>query len=154
VAGGRIAADETRRAALGLVAELLDRLRDPAVRDLEVRQGDLRVRVSKDGAAAAPAAEPATEPAAEPGVRPAQPPKPAANAVTAPLTGIFYRSGSPQAPAFVQVGSVISPGDVIGLIEAMKLFNEVRSAVAGRVRRIVAENGQLVRAHQPLLELE
>ncbi len=71
-----------------------------------------------------------------------------------PMTGIFYRSGSPQAPPFVQAGSVVSPGDVIGLIEAMKLFNEVRSTVAGRVRRIVAENGQLVRAHQPLIEVE
>jgi acetyl-CoA carboxylase biotin carboxyl carrier protein len=136
------------------VAELLERLRDPAVRDLEVRHGDLRVRVSKDGAAAPAVEDAGAPPAAEPAARPAQPAKPAMNAVTAPLTGIFYRSGSPQVPPFVQVGTVVSPGDVIGLIEAMKLFNEVRSTVAGRVRRIVAENGQLVRAHQPLLELE
>ena len=145
---------ETRRAALELVAELLERLRDDAVRDLEVRQGDLRVRVSKDGAAAVLVTATGAEAAAQPAARPAQPAKPAANAVTAPLTGIFYRSGSPQVPPFVRIGSVISSGDVIGLIEAMKLFNEVRSTVAGRVRRIVAENGQLVRAHQPLLELE
>ncbi|MBM4435076.1 MAG: acetyl-CoA carboxylase, biotin carboxyl carrier protein, partial [Chloroflexi bacterium] len=65
-----------------------------------------------------------------------------------------YRSPSPQAPPFVQVGSVVSAGDVVGLIEAMKLFNEVRSTMSGRVRRIVAENGQLVRAHAPLIELE
>ena len=136
------------------MAELLERLRDPAVRDLEVRQGDVRVRVSKDGAAAPPVEPTPAEPGGEPAVRPGQPAKAAANAVTAPLTGIFYRSGSPHAPPFVQVGSVVSPGDVIGLIEAMKLFNEVRSTVAGRVRRIVAENGQLVRAHQPILELE
>ena len=54
----------------------------------------------------------------------------------------------------MQVGAAVSVGDVVGLIEAMKLFNEVRSTVAGRVKRVIAENGQLVRAHQPLYELE
>ena len=120
-----------------------------------MRQGDLRVRVSKDGAPPSIAAEPApTESAPEATGKAAQPAKATTNTVTAPLTGVFYRTASPQAPPFVQVGSVVSAGDVIGLIEAMKLFNEVRSTVAGRVRRIVAENGQLVRAHQPILELE
>ena len=54
----------------------------------------------------------------------------------------------------MQVGSSVGVGEVIGLIEAMKLFNEIRSTAAGTVRRILAENGQLVRAHQPLLELQ
>jgi acetyl-CoA carboxylase biotin carboxyl carrier protein len=74
--------------------------------------------------------------------------------VNAPLTGVFYRSPSPQAQPYVQVGSEVGAGQVIGLIEAMKLFNEIRSTATGRVRRILAENGQLVRAHQPLIELE
>ncbi len=145
----------SRESALGLVAELLERLRDPQVRELEVRQGELRVRVSRDGARAAPAAEAVpAEAAATSGAQPALAGAAKTSTITAPLTGIFYRSASPQAPAFVQVGTVVSPGDTIGLIEAMKLFNEVRSTAAGRVRTIVAENGQLVRAHQPLLELE
>ena len=72
----------------------------------------------------------------------------------APLTGIFYRSPSPQAAPFVQVGSQVGQGDVIGLIEAMKLFNEIRAGAGGKVRRILIESGQLVRAHQPILELE
>ncbi len=147
---------DPHESALALVAELLERLRDPALRELEVRQGDLRVKVSKDGAAAVGPVEPAaaeTAPVAAPRAVAAAA-KPAANTITAPLTGIFYRSGSPQAPAFVQVGSAVSQGDVIGLIEAMKLFNEVRSTVSGRVKRIAAENGQLVRAHQALIELE
>ncbi|MBI2323751.1 MAG: biotin carboxyl carrier domain-containing protein [Chloroflexi bacterium] len=146
-----------RESALGLVAELLERLRDPDVRELEVRQGELRVKVSRDGVPSAmPAEVVSAEPAAPSGAKaaPAAAAKAAASTITAPLTGIFYRSVSPQAPPFVQVGTVVSPGDVIGLIEAMKLFNEVRSTAAGRVRRLVAENGQLVRAHQPLLELE
>ena len=74
--------------------------------------------------------------------------------MNAPLTGLFYRSPSPQAQPYVQIGSQVTQGDVIGLIEAMKLFNEIRATATGRVRRIFAENGQLVRAHQPLLELE
>lgn len=145
----------TRESALGLVAELLERLRDPAIRELEVRQGDLRVKVEKDGPGAAVAIEAASpEAAASPPKAAPAAPKATAKTITAPLTGIFYRSASPQAPPFVQVGAVVSVGDVIGLIEAMKLFNEVRSTAAGRVRKLVAENGQLVRAHQAILELE
>jgi acetyl-CoA carboxylase biotin carboxyl carrier protein len=54
----------------------------------------------------------------------------------------------------VQVGSSVASGDVVGLIEAMKLFNEIRSSTSGKVRRILIESGQLVRAHQPIIELE
>lgn len=147
-------AGAVRRTALTLAADLLARLRDPAVRELQVRRGGVRVKVSRE-AAPAPASSQVTGTAPRSDDRPAAaPPVAAVKVVAAPLTGTFYRSGSPQTPAFVQVGSVVAVGDIIGLIEAMKLFNEVRCAVAGRVRRIVAENGQLVRAHQPLLELE
>ncbi|MGH2379580.1 MAG: acetyl-CoA carboxylase [Candidatus Limnocylindria bacterium] len=152
---------ETRKAALELVTALLERLRSADVRELEVREGALRVRVSKDGApAAAPSYAPADAASAAPAAgagqaaRAPQPLAPKAVEVTAPLTGIFYRSASPQAPPFVQVGTAVGVGDVVGLIEAMKLFNEVRSTVAGRVKRVAAENGQLVRAHQALFELE
>jgi len=122
-----------------------------------VRRGELRVRVSRANGPAAEA-RPSSTPAASappvPVVGPPAGPPPAEKSVTAPLTGLFYRAPSPQAPPFVQVGSVISAGDVVGLIEAMKLFNEIRSPLAGRVKRILIESGQLVRAHQPILELE
>lgn len=154
-------AADTRKAALELVTALLERLRSADVRELEVREGGIRVRVTKDGEGggrwvsysepAAAEAQPATTATQ---VRRAAPPAPKAVEITAPLTGIFYRSGSPQAPPFVQVGTAVSVGDVVALIEAMKLFNEVRSTVAGRVKRVAAENGQLVRAHQALFELE
>ena len=143
-----------------LVQELLTRLDTSNVRQLEVTRGTLRVRVSKDAAPApvAPSAQPmpaaAAAAATGPSVVSAAPSAQSADAITAPLTGIFYRSPSPQASAFVQIGSVVAAGDVIGLIEAMKLFNEIRSTKNGKVRRIVADNGQLVRAHQPLIELD
>jgi acetyl-CoA carboxylase biotin carboxyl carrier protein len=74
--------------------------------------------------------------------------------VRAPLTGIFYAASSPTSPPYVTVGQHIAAGHVIGLIEAMKLFNEIKSDQAGRVVRIVAESGKLVKAKQPLIELE
>jgi acetyl-CoA carboxylase biotin carboxyl carrier protein len=139
---------------LDLAAELLARLRDSGLRELEVRHGTVRVKVSAAPTAPPPAdVAPPTAPGAVVPER-AAPAPPAAKTVAAPLTGIFYRSPSPQAGPFVQVGAVVDVGDVIGLIEAMKLFNEVRSTIAGRVLRVVAESGQLVRAHQPLIELE
>ena len=150
-----------RAEANALVQELLTRLDASTVRALEVTRGTLRVRVSKDGAPVAapqPAepmpAAPAAAAATGPSVISAAPSAQSADAITAPLTGIFYRSPSPQAPAFVQIGSLVAAGDVIGLIEAMKLFNEIRSTKNGTVRRIVADNGQLVRAHQSLIELD
>jgi acetyl-CoA carboxylase biotin carboxyl carrier protein len=96
-----------------------------------------------------------------------QPPAPAATAaapeptgpaerpsVKAPLTGIFYSSPAPGSAPFVTAGSEVAVGTVIGLIEAMKLFNEIKSDLAGRVVRVVAETGSLVKAKQPLIEVE
>jgi acetyl-CoA carboxylase biotin carboxyl carrier protein len=141
-----------RADANALVAELLQRLGDEEVRELEVRRGPLRVRVSKDGAPAQ-APQPVGPGAVAVAASPEAPVREYPT-VNAPLTGIFYRSPTPQAPPFVQVGSQVAEGDVVGLIEAMKLFNEIRSTKGGKVRRIIIENGQLVRAHQPIIELE
>jgi acetyl-CoA carboxylase biotin carboxyl carrier protein len=74
--------------------------------------------------------------------------------VKAPLTGIYYASPAPGSAPYVHVGGEVAVGQVIGLIEAMKLFNEIKSDLAGRVVRVVAENGQLVKAKQPLIEVE
>jgi acetyl-CoA carboxylase biotin carboxyl carrier protein len=78
---------------------------------------------------------------------------PRVQAVVAPLTGIFYAAPTPEAPPFVNVGVEVVVGQVIGLIEAMKLFNEIKSDIAGRVQRVVAESGQLVKARDPLIEV-
>ena len=149
-----------RAEANALVKELLTRLDGSDVRELEVTRGTLRVRVAKSplqsfAPLTMPAAHaPAPVQYAGPAVVSADAAVAAADAITAPLTGVFYLSPSPQSPAFVQVGSVVAAGDVIGLIEAMKLFNEIRSTKNGKVRKIVAANGQLVRAHAPLIELD
>jgi acetyl-CoA carboxylase biotin carboxyl carrier protein len=92
-------------------------------------------------AAASPAAEAAPEPAAKPSVK-------------APLTGIWYGSPAPGSAPYVQVGSEVAVGTVIGLIEAMKLFNEIKSDLAGRVVKVNAESGKLIKAKQALIEVE
>ena len=96
-----------------------------------------------------PGAPPATGAAA-----PADPPASTRAAVLAPLTGIFYASPSPGSPPFVEAGREVVVGQVIGLIEAMKLFNEIKSDKAGRVVRVVPEDGALVKAKHPLIEVE
>jgi acetyl-CoA carboxylase biotin carboxyl carrier protein len=144
-----------RADANALVGELLDRLAREEVRELEVKRGGLRVRVARDtGPVSAPPARASDRAAARSALATTAAAPSELPTVTAPLTGVFYRSPSPQAQPYVQVGSSVGVGDVIGLIEAMKLFNEIRSTAKGRVSRIFAENGQLVRAHQPLIELE
>jgi len=79
---------------------------------------------------------------------------PAKPSVKAPLTGIFYGAPSPGATPYVAVGDHVAVGQIIGLIEAMKLFNEIKSDLAGRVVRVCADNGALVKAKQPLIEVE
>lgn len=73
--------------------------------------------------------------------------------VKAPLTGIWYGSPAPGSAPYVQVGGEVAVGQVIGLIEAMKLFNEIKSDLAGRVVKVHAENGKLIKAKQPLIEV-
>ena len=144
-----------------LVDELLERLAQSDVRELEVRRGGIRVKVSRAPLHGPPATVwPARADGAPPEgdahrIAPAAPVQSGGGAeLTAPLTGIFYRSPSPQAPPFVQVGSVVAEGDVVALIEAMKLFNEIRATRGGIVRRVLVENGQLVKARQPIFELD
>ena len=76
------------------------------------------------------------------------------NAVVAPLTGLFYASPSPGAEPYVKPGAQVLVGQVIGLIEAMKLFNEIKSDRAGRVVRVFPEDGALVKAKEPLIEVQ
>jgi acetyl-CoA carboxylase biotin carboxyl carrier protein len=85
---------------------------------------------------------------------PAAPEAPSRPSVKAPLTGIYYGAPSPGATPYVSVGDYVSVGQIIGLIEAMKLFNEIKSDLAGRVVRVCADNGALVKARQPLIEVE
>jgi acetyl-CoA carboxylase biotin carboxyl carrier protein len=126
--------------------------------ELEVEAGELVVRLARPRAAAAPApaaAGGAAAPDAAGGpLTPYGEPAPGMRFVTAPLTGVWYASPSPGARPYVQEGDEIGAGAVVGLIEAMKLFNEIKSDVAGKVVRVLVERGTLVKRQQPLVEID
>jgi acetyl-CoA carboxylase biotin carboxyl carrier protein len=103
--------------------------------------------------AAARATPPAVAPAAAPETAPGAPPS-GLHAIVAPLTGVFYLSPSPGAAPYLKVDGPVNKGQVVGLIEAMKLFNEIKSDVTGTVRRIAVDSGALVKAKQTLMEVE
>ena len=146
------AADADLLALIDRLAGLLER---SDLTELEVEAGGTGLVLRKPVAAApaVAAAAPVVEVAAQAAVAAPELP-PARPAVTAPLTGIYYASPAPGSAPYVQVGGEVAVGQVIGLIEAMKLFNEIKSDLAGRVVKVVAESGALVKAKQPLIEVE
>ena len=143
---------------LGLIDRLGSLLERTDLVELEVEAGETGIVLRKHAAVAPPAVAtgPAPAPAAESATQPPveAAPVPMTRFVKAPLTGIFYAASSPTSPPYVTPGQHITVGQVIGLIEAMKLFNEIKSDQAGRVVRVVAETGKLVKAKQPLIEVE
>jgi len=152
---------------LGLIDRLAALLDRSDLTELEVESGGTGVVLRKPSAlapitvtsvaASSPAATPATGGTVgvgEPSTAGREPAAHARPSIKAPLTGIFYASPAPGSAPYVSVGGEVAVGQVIGLIEAMKLFNEIKSDLAGRVVRVVAEGGTLVKARQPLIEVE
>jgi acetyl-CoA carboxylase biotin carboxyl carrier protein len=146
--------------------KLIDLVQESGIAELEITEGEEKVRIHKGGVvtapvamvapavAAAPAAAHAPAPATQPAVAPqAAPAAVEGHVVKAPMVGTFYRSPSPDAKAFVEVGQAVKEGDVICIIEAMKLMNEIDADAAGTVKAILVENGQPVEYGQPLFIL-
>jgi acetyl-CoA carboxylase biotin carboxyl carrier protein len=123
--------------------------------EMELTRGDWTLRLvrSGGGAALAPAGAPAGRPGTAP--RPAAVPAPAAaeTGVRAPLSGIVYLSPSPGAPDFVTVGRRVEAGDVVAVIEAMKVFNEIRAERAGTVEALFVASAEEVEAGQLLMRI-
>jgi acetyl-CoA carboxylase biotin carboxyl carrier protein len=143
---------------LGLIDRLAELLHRSDLTELEVESGGtglvLRKAVAVAPAAPVLAQAAPAQSAGEAAGADRQPVVPAVPSVKAPLTGIFYASPAPGTAPYVQAGGEVAVGQVIGLIEAMKLFNEIKSDLAGRVIRVVAESGALVKAKQALIEVE
>jgi len=142
---------------------LIDLVSESSISELEITEAEGKVRIVKATAAVA-VASPATvtlAPAAAP-VAPvaAEPPPteaaaaPPAKVIKSPMVGTFYRSASPGAKAFVDVGSAIKQGEPVCIIEAMKIMNEIEADMAGTISRILCDNGQAVEFGQPLFVLE
>ena len=126
------------------------------LQEVELEVGELRVRLARPAAAvpAPPAPAPADTARPAASVTPFGEPSPGMRFVTAPLTGVWYGAPSPGARPYVTEGTEVGAGAVVGLIEAMKLFNEIKSDVAGRVTRVLVDSGTLVKRQQPLLEID
>jgi len=146
------------------VKKLIELLEASSVDEIEIKEGEESVRISRNtGApvamaaapmAAAPAMPAPAAPApAAPAPAPAAPAADTDNAVKSPMVGTFYRSPSPEAPAFVEVGQSVRAGDVLCIVEAMKMMNQIEADRAGTVTAIHAENGEPVEFDQPLITI-
>jgi len=138
---------------------LIDLVADSGIAELEITEGDGKVRIVKFSQLAQPvayAAEPApaaVQAAAAPAAAApaaAEPAAPAGHQVKSPMVGTFYRAPNPGAAPFVEVGQSVKEGDALCIIEAMKLLNEIEADKSGVVKEILVENGEPVEYGQPL----
>ncbi len=161
---------------LKLIKNLLNMIAESEVSEVSIEEGDFKIKVKKQAEAPAfpvpvppvfaPAAYPApmevTLPKAPAAAQPAPETSAAAPAssssngtiIKSPIVGTFYKAPSPDSPSFVEPGKVVSKGDTLCIIEAMKIMNEIESEFSGKIIRVIAENGQPVEFDQPLFEIE
>jgi acetyl-CoA carboxylase biotin carboxyl carrier protein len=142
--------------------KLIDLVQESGIAELEITEGEEKVKIVKGGVVsvaalpaaplAAPPAERAPAPTAVAGAAEATS-APEGHVVKAPMVGTFYRSPSPDAKAFVEVGQTVKEGDTVCIIEAMKLMNEIEADASGVVKAVLVETGQPVESGQPLLIL-
>jgi acetyl-CoA carboxylase biotin carboxyl carrier protein len=144
------------------VKKLIEMLEESKLTELEIREGEETIRLSRAMVAGptmfmAPpmqlGAMPAMAPPATSGAPPGAPAMPSGHVLTSPMVGTFYRSPSPDAKPFVEVGQAVKEGETICIIEAMKLMNEIEADASGVVKAILVENGQPVEYGQPLFIL-
>ena len=142
------------------VKKLIELLEESNINEIEIKEGEESVRISRGSSVApmvqaapvmaAPALAAAPAPVAAPAAE-AAPAAPAGHTVNSPMVGTFYRSPSPSAPAFVEVGKSVKAGDVICIVEAMKMMNQIEADKSGVVEAILVEDGQPVEYDQPLI---
>jgi acetyl-CoA carboxylase biotin carboxyl carrier protein len=144
---------------------LIDLVSESSISELEITEAEGKVRIVKATAATAVSAPlatmavpavappaPALAPAAAAAAAPAT--EPQAKVIKSPMVGTFYRSASPGAKPFADVGTTVKEGDPVCIIEAMKIMNEIEADLGGTISRILCENGQAVEFGQPLFVLE
>ncbi|WAF68792.1 acetyl-CoA carboxylase biotin carboxyl carrier protein [Aeromonas dhakensis] len=147
------------------IKKLIELVEESGIAELEISEGEESVRISRNFSgqvtaapqmimpqAAAPVAAPvAAAPAA---AAPAADATPAGHLMRSPMVGSFYRSSSPEAKPFVEVGQHVNVGDTLCIVEAMKMMNQIESDKAGVIKAILVENGQAVEFDEPLFIIE
>ena len=146
------------------VKKLIELLEESGIDELEIHEGEESVRISRHSKqvaqpqyypqqAPAPAPAPAAAPTAPASLVEAPAAEPAGHLVRSPMVGTFYRSPSPAAGSFVEVGQSVKAGDVLCIVEAMKMMNHIEADKSGVVQAILADNGQPVEFDQPLFSI-
>lgn len=144
------------------VKKLIELLETSDIAEIEIKEGEEAVRISRNSsvttAVAAPAAAPVAAPAPSPAAPAAAEEKPAPQAtsghiVSSPMVGTFYRSPSPSSPPFVEVGTHVKAGDVVCIVEAMKMMNQIEAEKAGIIEAILVNDGEPVEFDQPLVTI-
>ena len=149
------------------VKKLIELLEESGIDELEIREGEESVRISRNTGrgqgmqtvyAAAPAPVAAPAPAAAPAAAAAPASEAAApqltgNVARSPMAGTFYRASSPTTPAFVEVGQQVKKGDILCIVEAMKMMNHIEAEASGTIGQVLVENGQPVEFDQPLFTI-
>ena len=145
------------------VKKLIELLEESNIGEIEIKEGEDSVRISRQSHQPPAMAYAAPPPMAAAAPAPAAPESQAAesavaapssdNAVLSPMVGTFYRSPSPEAPSFIEVGQTIRVGDVLCIVEAMKMMNQIEADRAGTVTAIHVDNGEAVEFDQPLISI-
>ena len=148
------------------IKKLIDLIEETGVGEIEIREGEETVRISRfnpNPVGAAPVYHAAPMPAAPTAQAPAAPsapsdpvkaPVPTGHTVRSPMVGTMYLSPSPDAKPFITVGSSVKAGDTLCIIEAMKMFNEIEADASGKITAILVDNGHAVEYDQPLFVIE
>lgn len=151
---------------LDLIKKLVKIVDTTGITDLEIEEGDLKIKIAKKVRSAQVITQPqipATQLVSPPTLGSGEASKqtteaePAAanlHEIRSPIVGTFYRAPAPDADAYVQIGSVVAPGSVLCIVEAMKLMNEIESDISGKIVKILVENGKPVEYNQPLFLIE
>lgn len=149
------------------VKKLIELLEESGIGEIEIKEGEESVRISRGvSGAPAPAPSPAVAPPPPPAptlvapaasAAPAEPESKSAQAeghvVKSPMVGTFYRSPSPSSPAFVEVGKTVKAGDILCIVEAMKMMNQIEADAPGTIEAVLVENGEPVEFDQPLFSI-
>lgn len=147
------------------VKKLIELLEESGISEIEIKEGEESVRISRSLNAQAVAPAPVTQ-VSVPQPPPAQVAAPVSDAgpaaptaadgtvIESPMVGTFYSSPSPGSPAFVSVGQTVKPGDTICIVEAMKILNQIESEISGTVKAVLVEDGAPVEFGQPLMVVE
>ena len=147
------------------IKELLDLMQEHQIGSLEYEKGDVKLKLNKNVApmmmeaprGVAYASAPVVQAAAQPGASPATAPTvsdPNVIVIRSPMVGTYYASPAPDQPAYIKVGQSLKEGDVVCIIEAMKLMNEIKAEMSGTIVEILLENGQPIEYDQPILKIK